>query len=988
MEPGGHQGPPLQGARPAVTDLVQRAAGVAGASPRSQGSLTVMEQAGRSFAPAGMPPAKLFGRLCRGMSLDYAVSSDPEASKRRSTRIVQSIPITVSAEDALGQPFKERTSTLIINCHGCKFLSRHYILKDTEVTLEVLHPEPGNEPRRVQARVTWVQTPRTGHELFQIGIQLETPGNIWGVAFPPQDWFPYPELEAPSIPAPAASATNQTAVLRPAASEPRPITQIGTPIPISSVPAATQPVSGQADAALRNAATKILAEQAIPIFRDMRERLNTAAEKALEEAVRSYSHQLIRRAVDQIEEARQQNLAALQGEWKAALDEGLQQARQQATTVVAEATTTARTAFARQMATELARAIGQMETTATRVQEMERSVEQQLADAQGRLAEMQRGFDSTAAGVSSNAQVEISKLSDAARQVVAELQQTLSAVVEDAGAHFVERRERVASTIESAQTADLDRQHQIHESAQWLREQAGSIQAEAEARLEQLQMDSRAVARTVAAEAVEDLRRQADEALAAASARLAESRSMIQAVADSSLSTVLKQQQSVEESAEQLRRRVHAMLADAEAALAKYRQDSATAAEASHAGLIENTEQRLHQLMEEADTRMAETSTQIAAAAGSARLLVETRQHELEASALRLQERARSILAETETSMETGRREWREKLESDLTLVGTDWNVMLDTAVQAATARLRENVEELERASVERVTSESAGRLAAQLQSAHSAIEELTQAERNLAEFLRDREEALRELCEQLVRDSAAEVQGQAAQLRQEFESGAQAMRTKWLQELDSMGTDAIHGVFEYFSKAAEWYEKKANTSIAGIADRLVKETSERLRDQAGEVSRLLAGELNHQSLSFAEHTRALFEEARSELTERASVQLEELRASNAAALRTEAEDVARQALAGLQSLEQQAREGIARAADESVEDYNARIAQASRAWVDQTLGVLEGRAQTAIEGFTRTTEQNLSVVLSSTLADFAENLRTRLLGIVPEKTG
>ena len=117
-------------------------------------------------------------------------------------------------------------------------------------------------------------------------------------------------------------------------------------------------------------------------------------------------------------------------------------------------------------------------------------------------------------------------------------------------------------------------------------------------------------------------------------------------------------------------------------------------------------------------------------------------------------------------------------------------------------------------------------------------------------------------------------------------------------------------------------------------------------------------------------------------------MQLDELRVSNAAALRTEVEGVARQALAGLRSLEQQAREGLARATDESVEEYNARIAHASRAWVDQTLGVLEGRAQTAIEGFTRKTEQNLSVVFSSALADFADNLRARLLGIAPEKTG
>lgn len=923
-----------------------------------------------------------------GDRVEYSVSSDPEASKRRSTRIVQSIPITVSGEDALGQPFKERTSTLIINCHGCKFLSRHYILKETEVTLEVLHPEPGNEPRRVRGRVTWVQTPRTGRELFQIGVELAVPGNIWGVAFPPQDWFPCPEPEAPSIPASVVSqpAPSQTAVMRPTVVEPRPTTQVGVPIPITSSPAATQPGTTPADVALRSAATKILAEQAIPIFRDMRERLNVAAEKALEDAVRSYSNQLIRRAVDQIEEARQQNLAALQGEWKTALNEGLELARQQAATVVEEATVNARNAFSRQLAGELARAIGQMESAANRAQEMERSIEQRLAEAQSRLAELERTVDSAAAGVSSSTQAEISKLSEAARQVVAELQQTLSTVVEDAGAQIAETREQFFPHLEGAQVAHANHRREVEESAQWLREQVAGVQAEAEARLAQLQSDLQAVARMAASAAAESLRRQVDETLEAANATLAESRNQVQAVAGSSLASLREQQQSVEKSAEQLRERVYLMLTEAEAALERYRQDSATATEAYQLGLFERAKQRVRELMDEADARLAETSTQIAAAAGSARLLVETREKELEASARRLQERARGILSETETALEASRREWREKLESDLALVGMDWNAMLDTAVQAAAARFREGAEQIERSSVERVTAESASRLAGQIQSAQGAIEELAHAERNLAEFLRDREEALRELCEQLVHDSAAEAQEQAARFRAEFESGAQAMRAKHLQELDTMGTDAIHGVFEYFSKAADWYEKKANTSIGGIADRLVKETSERLRDQAAEVSRLLAGELNHQSLSFAEHTRALFEEARSELTERASVQLEELRASNAAALHAEAQSFTQQTLMGLRALEQQAKEEISRAADESVEEYNARIAQASRAWVDQTLGVLEGRAQTAIEGFTRKTEQNLSVVLSTTLTDFAENLRTRLLGIAPEK--
>ena len=66
-----------------------------------------------------------------------------------------------------GRPFQERTSTLIINCHGCRYQSKHYVLKNMWVTLEVPHTEPGQEPRIRRARVTWIQRPRTVRELFQ-----------------------------------------------------------------------------------------------------------------------------------------------------------------------------------------------------------------------------------------------------------------------------------------------------------------------------------------------------------------------------------------------------------------------------------------------------------------------------------------------------------------------------------------------------------------------------------------------------------------------------------------------------------------------------------------------------------------------------------------------------------------------------------------------------------------------------------------------------
>src|SRR5215813_5486735 len=138
------------------------------------------------------------------MASESGANPNTELRKRRSTRIVQAVPLVVTGVDALGRPFVERTSSLIINCHGARYQSKHYVLKNMWVTLEIPHPESGQAPRSVRGRVAWIQRPRTVRQLFQVALELEIPGNVWGIAFPPEDWFGFnPNAEKqipPSLP--------------------------------------------------------------------------------------------------------------------------------------------------------------------------------------------------------------------------------------------------------------------------------------------------------------------------------------------------------------------------------------------------------------------------------------------------------------------------------------------------------------------------------------------------------------------------------------------------------------------------------------------------------------------------------------------------------------------------------------------------------------------------------------------------------------------
>ena len=127
------------------------------------------------------------------------VSPSPTATgadKRRTTRVVQAVPIVVRGLDALGQSFKESTTTVMVNCNGCKYRSRHYVPKDSRVSVEIRSAVQGAPARVVPAKVVWVQRPRTFREIFHVALEFEVPGNVWGLQDPPEDWFRHPDDEA------------------------------------------------------------------------------------------------------------------------------------------------------------------------------------------------------------------------------------------------------------------------------------------------------------------------------------------------------------------------------------------------------------------------------------------------------------------------------------------------------------------------------------------------------------------------------------------------------------------------------------------------------------------------------------------------------------------------------------------------------------------------------------------------------------------------
>ena len=120
-------------------------------------------------------------------SPNSASSTLRDTELRRSSRVEQPVQLIVLGTNRHGEPFQERTAAVSFNLHGCRYTSRHEAPRETWVTLQVTGTDGASAPP-VRARVCSIQSPESPREMCQIGVELETPANIWGVTQPPEDW--------------------------------------------------------------------------------------------------------------------------------------------------------------------------------------------------------------------------------------------------------------------------------------------------------------------------------------------------------------------------------------------------------------------------------------------------------------------------------------------------------------------------------------------------------------------------------------------------------------------------------------------------------------------------------------------------------------------------------------------------------------------------------------------------------------------------------
>src|SRR5205807_5207242 len=116
---------------------------------------------------------------------------------------------------------------------------------------------------------------------------------------------------------------------------------------------------------------------------------------------------------------------------------------------------------------------------------------------------------------------------------------------------------------------------------------------------------------------------------------------------------------------------------------------------------------------------------------------------------------------------------------------------------------------------------------------------------------------------------------------------------------LESKAGDIRHRASEEIYKTAEWYEKKVQTQLNTLSDKMAEQGGHQLRERAGEVSAEFTAELDHASRNFVGHTQNQMKEVVRESFDRARELFAEAADTTTAAFMDEIQRHARQELDG-----------------------------------------------------------------------------------------
>jgi hypothetical protein len=766
----------------------------------------------------------------RDLVQEHAMNAGEELRKRRSSRIVQAVPLTVSGVDALGRPFVERTSSLIINCHGCRYQSKHYVLKNMWVTLEIPHAESGQPPRQVRGRVAWIQRPRTVRQLFQVALELEIPGNVWGIGFPPEDWTGFGVPGNTRVPAIGHEITTPLPLhLTHAASEGPEETaspDFDAQLPPAAIGAETLHVM-PAPASTTDASLQ-LARQVARLIADAKKQISAAAREAASQAV-AQEH---RTANEQFEQRFGSARAEFSGDADRAVERIQQESEARSRTVLDAAAKTLQDELPKWLKPHLESLTSEITAEIARSGAQQRQLqEEHLNTVSERVKQLCREAEEIARRIVAQSQDVERRIAEHASVTSAVLESQARKQEETFGAHH----ERLNATAGAAQ--------------QKLSDAADNLLGGTQTRLQ---------------EQVESARAQIQQLVDAAVARMNETATETKAQSASDLRNEIGNLLSgeIEQKVGALREAVNAISAGAE--------------------------QRIKGLNEKLDEKMAgglqEHAARLEECMGRSRESIAQLEH---------------LSSRLDVTQQAALQGFQSQLDDVLSIHRNELHRRSETLFEDLNARIRRSFDEASRDAVNSFDERVRALAEPHIEQTNEAISRMAGGRSLLEASLTLQQDRIRGAADEAFAESLARFRENLGGVEQLLHEAAQGVIGRNLAELEGKAGDIQHRAGEEIYKTAEWYEKKTQTQLNHLTDKMVETGGHQLREKAGEVSAEFAAELDHSSRNFVGHTQNQMNETVRVSFDRARELFAEAADTTTAAFMDEIQRHARQELDG-----------------------------------------------------------------------------------------
>jgi len=263
------------------------------------------------------------------------------APKRRSSRISKAIMLAVQSVDPSRASYREEVTTGSISCHGCTYKMRYEPRPGDIVVLDTGSGSTGHSGFPSRAWVKSIQRLNTPNDpTYNVGVEIEIAGNIWGISSPPADWFP---RQSGNL---AESATHGRELRLVARTEPQRAlarTEAATPVTVlkkNEAAAVLSPwfanlmngLSNQVQIAVSEIAAMTLANERKRLLDEFRFQIQNEATGTIEHVIATSKDELARRALKVLNEGAQAIVKNSQGSLVGAIERHIENAQQSMTT--------------------------------------------------------------------------------------------------------------------------------------------------------------------------------------------------------------------------------------------------------------------------------------------------------------------------------------------------------------------------------------------------------------------------------------------------------------------------------------------------------------------------------------------------------------------------------------------------------------------------------------------------------------------------------